>query len=144
MVENCFLWLPNSYNSFIIIMQNHVENSCVYITLTVSVSLNATTAGVTRSPESFAITSIFESYTKHTTKTVEGLYLYTKTIFSSTFRDNMCARMKHIHISPFRGSTVDHDHTQLLAPDSLNSTVSSINHTVQLVTLTRAWHSFLE
>jgi hypothetical protein len=32
--------------------------------LTVSDSLNATTAGVTRSPASFAITSIFESYTQ--------------------------------------------------------------------------------
>lgn len=91
--ETCFWWLSNYSNSFIILHQ--AENSCVHIKLTVSDSLNATTAGVTRSPESFAITSIFESYTKVQQK------LNTKTIFSSMFRDFLdiiCARIKHIHI----------------------------------------------
>ena len=64
MVVTCLWWLPNYCNSFIIILQHEAENSCVHIKLTVSDSLNATTAGVTRSPESFAITSIFESYRK--------------------------------------------------------------------------------
>lgn len=64
MVETRLWWLPNYRNSFIIILQHEAENSCVHIKLTVSDSLNATTAGVTRSPESFAITSIFESYKK--------------------------------------------------------------------------------
>lgn len=43
---------------------NSVQSS-TNIRLTISDSLNATTAGVTRSPESFAITSILESYTEN-------------------------------------------------------------------------------
>jgi hypothetical protein len=59
--------------------KNPVQSS-IHMRLTISDSLNATTAGVTRSPESFAITSNLESYTKYNNNSIRfNYYLYIKT-----------------------------------------------------------------